>query len=339
MNLSFRWYGPNDPVSLADIRQIPGMKKIVSALYDVPVGQTWPLERLEELRDQVEAAGMELSVIESLPVHEDVKLGRPERDRYIDAFCQSLEHVAAVDVDVVCYNFMPVVDWTRTSTDTALPDGSTTLAYSDDALDQLQNVEELSDLPGWATTFEPGELRALMTAYESVSETDLWAHLAYFLEDVVPIAERVGVPLAIHPDDPPWSVFGLPRIITSGRALEQLTELVDSPANGVTLCTGSLGADPSQDLPEIARRLGDRIHFVHARNVSVTGPKQFHETAHPDGDIDFEAFVRALKDVSFDGPIRPDHGRMIWGERGRPGYGLYDRALGATYLRGVWDAV
>ncbi|MEF8940762.1 MAG: mannonate dehydratase, partial [Salinivenus sp.] len=161
----------------------------------------------------------------------------------------------------------------------------------------------------------------------------------YFLERVVPVAEAAGVRLAIHPDDPPWPVFGIPRIVTSGDALERITRLVESPANGVTLCTGSLGADPAQDLPALARRLGDRVHFVHARSVRVTGPRQFHETAHPDGDVDFRAVLGALKTTGFDGPLRPDHGRMIWGETGRPGYGLYDRALGATYLRGLWEAL
>lgn len=339
MHLSFRWYGPDDPVSLTKIRQIPGMTNIVSALYDVPVGTAWPLDRLKQLRDQVEAADLQLSVIESIPVHEDIKLGRSGRDRHIDAFRQSLEHVAAVGADVVCYNFMPVVDWTRTSTDTPLPDGSTTLSYDHNTLQQLDDIDELSGLPGWATAYDPADLRALMDAYHDVSAEDFWANLAYFLERVVPVAERVGVPLAIHPDDPPWSLFGLPRIVTSGDALQRLTELVDSPANGVTLCTGSLGADPSQDLPTIVRRLNDRIHFVHARNVAVTGPKQFHETAHPEGDVDFHAVLRALKDIGFDGPLRPDHGRMIWGETGRPGYGLHDRALGASYLHGLWDAL
>lgn len=339
MQLSFRWYGADDPVSLEYIRQIPGLNHIVSALYDIPVGTAWPLDRLERLRDDVESAGLELSVIESIPVHEDIKLGRPERDRYIDAFCESLEHVAAVDVDVVCYNFMPVVDWTRTSTDSRLPDGSTTLAYDHEALGSFEDIEELSNLPGWATAYEPQELRGLLDAYEEVSTDDLWQNLIYFLDRVVPVAERVGVPLAIHPDDPPWSVFDLPRIITGEEAFEQLTSAVDSPANGVTLCTGSLGADPTQDLAQIADRFEDRIHFVHARNVSVTGPKQFHETAHPDGDIDFSAVLKTLKENGFTGPLRPDHGRMIWGETGRPGYGLYDRALGASYLRGLWDVV
>lgn len=337
MQLSFRWYGPDDPVPLKHIRQIPRMQSVVSALYDVPVGEVWPLESLRRLREQVEAENLRLSVIESIPIHEHIKLGRPDRDRYIDAFCRSLEHVSAIDVEVVCYNFMPVVDWTRTTLAEPLPDGSTTLAYDDDAIDSLEFVEDLMTLPGWVTDYGPGELRELLDAYQSVSEEDLWANLAYFLDRVVPVAERAGVHLAIHPDDPPWSIFGLPRIITSGEALQRVTQLVDSAANGVTLCTGSLGADPSQDLPAIARQLSDRIRFVHARNVSVSGLKQFHETAHPDGDVDLSAVLRTLKETGFDGPLRPDHGRMIWGEEGCPGYGLYDRALGATYLQGLWE--
>lgn len=338
MQLSFRWFGPDDPVPLAYIRQIPGMTNIVSALHDVPVGEPWPINALERLREEVEAENLNLSVIESIPVHEAIKLGRPERDRYIDAFCQSLERVAAVDVEVVCYNFMPVADWTRTTLNAPLPDGSTTLAYENAEANRVEGIEDFMDLPAWAE-YEPDELRTLLAAYESVSPEDLWANLEYFLERVVPVAETAGVHLAIHPDDPPWSVFELPRIITSGDALERVTRLVDRPANGITLCSGSLGADPTQDLPAIARRLADRIHFVHARNVEVTGQRNFRETAHPDGDVDLPDFLRALKETGFAGPLRPDHGRMIWGETGRPGYGLYDRALGATYLRGLWDAL
>jgi len=339
MHLSFRWYGPDDPVPLNHIRQIPGMHHVVSALYDVPVGTAWPQDRVNHLRDQVAAAGLQLSVIESIPVHEAIKLGREGRDRAIDAFCKSIERVGNAGVEVVCYNFMPVVDWTRTTTDAPLPDGSTTLAYDHEALGDVDSIEELSDLPGWLAAYEPKELRAFMAAYDDVGPEALWANLEYFLERVVPVAETAGVQLAIHPDDPPWPLFGLPRIVTSGDALARITRLVDRPANGVTLCTGSLGADPEQDLPAIARRLGDRVHFVHARNVAVTGPKQFHETAHPDGDVDFQAVLRALNDIGFDGPLRPDHGRMIWGETGRPGYGLYDRALGARYLQGLWNAL
>jgi mannonate dehydratase len=338
MQLSFRWFGPDDPVSLAHIRQIPHMHTVVTALHDVPVGEAWPLDALQRLRATVEAQNLRMGVIESIPVHEAIKLGEPERDRYIDAFCRSLERVGQVGVDVVCYNFMPIADWTRTRLDAPLPDGSTTLAYEDEAANHVEGIEDFMDLPAWAE-YEPDELRRLLNAYEAVSTEDLWENLSYFLERVVPVAETAGVYLAIHPDDPPWSVFELPRIITSGDALERVTRLVDRPANGITLCSGSLGADPSQDLPAIARRLADRIHFVHARNVQVTGRRQFHETAHPDGDVDLSAFLRALKETGFAGPLRPDHGRMIWGETGRPGYGLYDRALGASYLQGLWDSI
>lgn len=338
MQLSFRWFGPDDPVPLTHIRQIPKMQNVVTALHDVPVGEAWPLADLERLRDTVEAENLQLGVIESIPVHEAIKLGRPERDRYIDAFCRSLERVGQVGVQVVCYNFMPVADWTRTRLNAPLPDGSTALAYEDAAASQVESIEDFMDLPAWAD-YKPDELRNLLTAYESVSSEDLWANLEYFLERVVPVAETAGAHLAIHPDDPPWSVFELPRIITSGEALERVTGLVDSPANGITLCSGSLGADPTQDLPTLARHLADRIHFVHARNVEVTGRRNFHETAHPSGDVDLPAYLRALKETGFTGPLRPDHGRMIWSETGRPGYGLYDRALGATYLQGLWDSI
>lgn len=335
MHLSFRWYGPADPVSLSHIRQIPGVETVVSALHDVPVGKPWPQDRLAKLRDTIAAEELRLSVVESLPVHESIKLGKPDRDRYIDAFCRSLERVGALEIDVVCYNFMPVVDWTRTDTSTPLPDGSTTLAYDHEGLADL-SLNDLSRLPGWSSVHPSS---SHVEAYQSVSSDDLWAHLAYFLERVVPVAETAGVQLALHPDDPPWPILGLPRILTSGAALERATQLVDSPANGITFCTGSLGANPKQNLPALARRLADCIHFVHARNVSVTGTRQFHETAHPDGDIDLSAVLQALKHSGFEGPLRPDHGRMIWGEEGRPGYGLHDRALGITYLQGLWEAL
>lgn len=346
MYLTFRWFGPDDPVPLAHVRQIPGVVGVVSALHDVPVGAPWPADAVERLRDTVEAAGLRLSVVESIPVPEDVKLGRPSRDRLIDAWATSLAHVAAVGVPVVCYNFMPVFDWTRTDLALALPDGSTALAYDDAAVARVDLSRGTGDLPGWAAAYTADELAVLLAAYRDVSPAQLWDNLGYFLERVVPVAESVGVKLAIHPDDPPWPIFGLPRVITSGDALARVTALVDRPANGVTFCTGSLGADPSIDLPAAVRRLGDRIHFAHCRNVRVTGgrtpgTRAFHEAPHPTayGSVDMLAVLRALHAVGFAGPARPDHGRMIWGERGRPGYGLHDRALGAAYLQGVWEAV
>ncbi len=341
----FRWFGPApaDPIPLAYIRQIPGVTGVVSALYDVPVGDAWGRARLGTLKAQIEDAGLRFAVVESIPVHEDIKLGRPTRDRLIENFCKSVCAMGELGVPVLCYNFMPVFDWTRTDLAHRLPDGSTALGYDDRALARVDLSRGTGDLPGWATAYEPGDLLALLAAYRAVDTERLWDNLAYFLERVVPVAEQAGVRLAIHPDDPPWPIFGLPRIITNATSLERLVALVDSPANGVTFCTGSLGASPENDLPAMIRRLGalGRIHFAHCRNVRITGERRFHETAHPSacGSVDMLQVVRALKDVGFAGPMRPDHGRMIWGESGRPGYGLYDRALGVTYLQGLWEGV
>ena len=343
MKMTFRWYGADDPVSLRHIRQIPGVRGIVSALSDVPVGDRWPRERLEQLAASIDAEDLSLAVIESIPVHEDIKLGRPTRDRLIDEYCESIRAMAAVAVPVLCYNFMPVFDWTRTTLAMPMPDGSTALAYDDEALSRIDLSRGTGDLPGWAAAYDAPTLQALLAAYRDVSEARLWEHLAYFLERVAPVAESEGVKMAIHPDDPPWSIFGLPRIITNAAALDRLTRIVDSPSNGVTFCTGSLGADASNDLPSMVRALGERgrINFMHCRNVRRTGAKQFHESPHPSrfGDVDMREVLRALHDTGYTGPMRPDHGRMIWGEQGRPGYGLHDRALGAMYLQGVWEGL
>ena len=316
-----------------------GVEGVVSALYDVPVGDAWPRARLERLGAEIDAAGLRLAVVESIPVHEDIKLGRPTRDRLIANYCESVRTMGELGVRVLCYNFMPVFDWMRTDLEMPLPDGSTALAYDDAALANIDLGRGTGDLPGWAATYDASELRGLLEAYRKVHAERLWDHLAYFLERVVPVAEQTGVRMAIHPDDPPWSIFGLPRIICRGADLERLLKLVDRPANGVTFCTGSLGALPENDLPAMVRRLGSRIHFAHCRNVRITGERQFHETPHPSGDVNLADVLRALRDTGFAGPMRPDHGRMIWGERGRPGYGLYDRALGATYLQGLWEGL
>jgi mannonate dehydratase len=238
---------------------------------------------------------------------------------------------------------MPIFDWTRTDLAMRMPDGSTALAYDDSALARIDLSRGTGDLPGWATAYSASDLAALIDAYRCITKEVLWENLAYFLERIVPIAEDAKVRMALHPDDPPWSIFGLPRIITDGQALDRLVSLVDSPANGVTFCTGSLGAAPENNLPAMARSLGarGRINFAHCRNVRVTGPRQFHESPHPSefGSVDMLAVLRALSETRFTGPMRPDHGRMIWGERGRPGYGLYDRALGAMYLQGLWEGL
>jgi mannonate dehydratase len=343
MQMTFRWYGATDPIPLQHIRQIPGVEGVVSALYDVRVGDAWPARSLEKLAESIDAAGMRFAVVESIPVHEDIKLGRPSRDRLIDNYCASVRAMGELGIPVLCYNFMPIFDWTRTDLAMRLEDGSTALAYDDAALSRIDLSRGTGDLPGWAAAYDATALAALLAAYREVDAERLWEHLAYFLERVAPEAERAGVRMAIHPDDPPWSIFGLPRIITNGAAFERLIDLVDSPANGVTFCTGSLGADPANDLPAIARTIGGRgrIHFAHCRNVAITGPRQFHEAPHPTrfGDVPMRDVLVALHDTGFTGPMRPDHGRMIWGEHGRSGYGLHDRALGAMYLQGLWEGL
>jgi mannonate dehydratase len=341
--ITFRWFGPRDPIPLAHIRQIPAVRGIVSALFDIPVGEAWPLDRIAGLRDDVERHGLSLSVIESIPVHEDIKLGRPTRDRFIDDYCESVRNMGRVGVPVLCYNFMPVFDWTRTELARRLDDGSTALAYDDAALARIDLTRGTADLPGWATAYTAAELKKLLDAYKSVDESKLWENFTYFIERVVPVAAASGVRMALHPDDPPWSIFGLPRIISDGAALERVTNIVNDPANGITFCAGSLAADPGNDVPLIARRLGSkqRVHFAHCRNIKRTGPRSFQETAHPSefGDVDMRAVLGALAETGFSGPIRSDHGRMIWGESGQPGYGLHDRALGAMYLHGLWEGI
>lgn len=341
--ITFRWFGPRDPIPLTRIRQIPAVRGIVGALFDIPVGEVWPLDRIAALREEVERHGMLLSVIESIPVHEEIKLGRPTRDALIDNYCESVRNMGRAGVPVLCYNFMPVFDWTRTDLARRLDDGSTALAFEDAALAKIDLARGTADLPGWATAYSAVELKRLLDAYQSVNEDKLWENFAYFLERVVPVAASSGVRLALHPDDPPWSIFGLPRIITSGAALERVTKIVDDPANGLTFCAGSLAADPKNDLPAIARILGakKRINFAHCRNIKRTGKRSFQETAHPSefGDVDMRAVLRTLHETGFNGPIRSDHGRMIWDETGQPGYGLHDRALGAMYLHGLWEGI
>jgi mannonate dehydratase len=343
MQMTFRWFGADDAIPLEYIRQIPGVTGVVSALYDIPVGNVWPRDKIADLASRIDAAGLSLAVIESIPVHEDIKLGQPTRDRLVDQYAASVQNMGEAGIEVLCYNFMPIFDWTRTDLAMRQPDGSTALAYDHAALSRIDLSHGTGDLPGWATAYDAASLQALLAAYKNVNAERLWENLEYFLQRVVPVAESVGVRMAIHPDDPPWSIFGLPRIVTNGENLDRLTRLVDRPANGVTFCTGSLGADPSNDLPRIASMLAarGRIHFAHCRNVKWTGEKKFNESPHPSwlGDVDMHAVLTVLHQTGFAGPIRPDHGRMVWGETGRPGYGLYDRALGATYLQGLWEGI
>jgi mannonate dehydratase len=341
MKMTFRWFGESDPVKLEYIRQIPGMYGIVSAIYEVPVGEVWPPAKLRALRQRIEDAGLKFEVVESVPVHEDIKLGKPARDRLIANFQENIRNCAAVGVKVICYNFMPVFDWTRTEMAKELPDGSHTLAFDAQAVARIDAEKGIS-LPGWDASYKPEELRSLLEEYKPVNEEALWGNLEYFLKAVVPVAAKSGVKLAMHPDDPPRPIFGLPRIVKNRDDLARLLAIVDSPANGLTLCSGSLGADTGNDIEALVREFGGmgRIHFAHLRNVKVEPDGTFYETGHRscDGSLDMAAIVKAYHDVGFDGYARPDHGRMIWGETGKPGYGLYDRALGAVYLNGLWEA-
>jgi mannonate dehydratase len=342
MKLTFRWFGDSDPITLQNIRQIPGMKGIVSAIYDIPVGEVWPYDKIMELKGKIEAAGLELAVIESVPVHEDIKLGLPTRDRYISNYKGTLHNLSQAGIKTVCYNFMPVFDWTRSSLDHELEDGSTCLIYEEEVIQRMNPVSGELQLPGWDISYGDGGLHATFEQYKNVNEDKLWEHLEYFIKAIMPVAEEENMKMAIHPDDPPWPIFGLPRIITNKENLQRFIEIYDSPSNGLCMCSGSLGANPDNDFPEMLRHFGNlgRVNFVHARNVKITGPRSFQESAHLSemGSIDMYEVIRAMSDFDFDGPIRPDHGRMIWGETGKPGYGLYDRALGAVYLNGLWEA-
>ncbi|WP_338786992.1 mannonate dehydratase [Metabacillus sp. FJAT-53654] len=349
MRMGFRWFGEgNDTISLQDIKQIPGTEGIVWALHDIPVGEEWPMEKILEVKEQADKFNLNIDVVESVNIHEDIKLGLPTRDRYIQNYNTTIERLAAVGVKVICYNFMPIFDWFRVDLYKPLSDGSTALFYEHAKVKDIdpfelvnQNANNLEyKMPGW----EPERLKDLSNlfeAYKNVSEEKLWNNLAYFLESVIPVAEKHDIKMAIHPDDPPWSIFGLPRIITNKENIRKHLNLVDSPYNGVTLCSGSLGANPSNNIPEMIREFADRIPFAHIRNIKVFENGDFVETSHRscDGSVDINEIVKAYHEVGYTGYVRPDHGRHIWGEKCRPGYGLYDRALGIMYLWGIWDTL
>ena len=342
MKLTFRWYGEKDSIPLSYIRQIPNMSGVVTAVYDVPVGEVWSDDKLKRLKELCDGENLEMEVIESIPVHEDIKMGTGKRDEYIDNYCRNIEVVARHGVKCVCYNFMPVFDWLRTDMRHVNDDGSTSLSYS---YDDFKKVDPNNlHLPGWDESYTPSELRGLLKAYSEISHEKLFDNLVYFLKRVIPVCEKVGVVMAIHPDDPPWDVFGLPRIISNESDLDRLFAAVPSFCNGLTFCTGSFGAGRKNDLVKMAAKYAaqGRIHFAHLRNVLWTdGNDSFCETGHcsEGGSIDMAAAVKALCDNGFDGYVRPDHGRNVFGEDGKPGYGLYDRALGAAYINGLFEAI
>ncbi len=343
MKMSFRWYGEDDPVKLEYIRQIPNMRSIVTAVYEVPVGEVWPEESIAKLKKQVEDSGLVFDVIESVPVHEDIKLGRPSRDGLIANYNENIRRLARAGIKCICYNFMPIFDWTRTQLDKELPDGSNALVYYKEQLEKMDPLTGELSLPGWDSSYKKEDLKNLFDAYAELTEEDIWDNVKYFLEHVIPVAEECDVKMAIHPDDPPWNIFGLPRIITCEENLDRFLKLVDSPYNGLTLCTGSLGCTKTNDMVKLVDKYSviGRIHFMHLRNVKILEDGSFEESAHFSacGSLDMVEILKVLHKNHFDGYLRPDHGRMIWGETGRPGYGLYDRALGASYINGIWETL
>ena len=348
MKMTMRWFGRDrDTVTLEQIRQVPGVTGVVPALHSLPAGEAWPSDMIEAMKKEIEDAGLTMECIESVNVHEDIKLGAPSAERYIENYKTSIRNLAKAGVKVICYNFMPVFDWTRTDLAMDMGNGATCLSYNGAQVegkspeDMFREIDDNSNgyaMPGWETE-RMGEIRELFEKYRGVTAEDMWKNLKVFLSEIIPTCEECDVRMAIHPDDPPWDIFGLPRIIKNIEDIRRFLKLVDSEYNGLTFCTGSLGASTQNDLPAMIREVGDRIYFAHLRNVRVTG-NCFNETSHlsSDGSLDMYEIVRALQDTGFDGYIRPDHGRMIWGEVARPGYGLFDRALGAAYLNGLWEA-
>ena len=350
MDMTLRWYGSkHDSVTLEQIRQIPGVKSVITTLYDSVPGEAWSLEDIRAMKKEVEAAGLTIAGIESVNIHDAIKIGSPDREQYIENYITTLERLGQEDIHMVCYNFMPVFDWARTELARKRPDGSTVLAYNQAAVDALKPEEMFASIdsdsngfvmPGW----EPermARVKELFEMYQDIDNEKLFANLKYFLERIMPTCDKYDINMAIHPDDPAWSVFGLPRIIINKENILRMMHMVDNPHNGVTFCSGSYGTNLENNLPDMIRSLKGRIHFAHVRNLKFNSPTDFEESAHlsSDGSFDMYEIMKALYEIGFDGPIRPDHGRMIWGEVAMPGYGLYDRALGAAYLNGLWEAI
>lgn len=389
MRESWRWFGPNDPVSLEEIRQT-GATDIVSALHDIPIGEAWPRENIAAHRALIEAGNvdgsrLEWSVVESIPVHDDIKLAAPRSDVYIDAWVESMENLAAEGIKTICYNFMPVIDWTRTDLRYQLPNGAYALRFDQDrfaafdlfvlerdgaqsdyseaeiaraaAIHADMSAEDIAaltqtiiaGLPGKMTdAYSLDDFRAALARYADVDHDTLRANLVRFLARVLPVAEKLDVKLAIHPDDPPWDMFGLPRVICTPDDLEALFSAAPSECNGITLCVGTYGSRSDNDLPQMARDYRDRIHFAHLRGVSrdADEPRTFIEASHLDSDIDMVSVIRnLLENERANGReifIRPDHGHLMMGDVSKasnPGYSAIGRMKGLAEIRGVVRAL